>query len=218
MSSYIFPVVGGAPLTSGFGQRRSGNHRGVDLGGRLGTPIVATTSGQRVTRAYQSKTYGNVVYTVDQNQIERRYAHLNGYNVQQGTVLNAGQQLGTLGNTGRSSGPHLHYEERDSKGRAINPAGLLAKAKNLVSSDVARAGLAAVTGGASEAVFGVTDGLGITGSESWLDQFKVWLADSGFFQRIALALVALILIISAFYLLKSSVVSGAITKAKDAIA
>ncbi len=217
MSSYVFPVLGGGSITSGFGQRRSGDHRGIDIGGATGTPIVATTGGQRVTKAYTSNTYGNVVYTVDQNSVERRYAHLNGYNVKSGDVLGAGQQLGTLGSTGRSSGPHLHYEERDRNGKAINPASLLSKAKALVSSDVARAGLAAATGGASEAVFGVTDGLGITGSASWLDQFKSWLADSGFFQRLALAAVALILIVSAFYLLKSNAVSGMIEKAKDAV-
>lgn len=218
MSSYIFPVLGGGSTSSGFGQRRSGDHKGIDITGKIGTPIVSTTGGQKVTRAYRSGTYGNVVYTVDENQIQRRYAHLDSYNVQQGSVLNAGQQLGTLGNTGRSSGPHLHYEERDRNGRAINPAGLLAKAKALVSSDVARVGLAAVTGGTSEAVFAVTDGLGITGDQSWLDQFKAWLADSGFFSRIALALVALILIFAAFYLLKSSVITGAISKTKEAMA
>jgi len=137
--------------------------------------------------------------------------------VQAGQTLSAGQQLGALGSTGRSTGPHLHYEVRDKSGKILNPNNILSGAQKLLKSDAARMVLAGVTGGGSEAVFAVTDTLGITGEQSWLDQLKAWIKESGFFQRIALALFAFILLFAAFYLFKGNALLSVTNRAKEAL-
>lgn len=220
MSDWYFPVVGGSlgDLTSGMGSRSSPggigstNHRGLDFGGTRGTAIVAPVT-MRIETSASLKGYGNAVYGVDAAGRQHRFAHLDSRNVQPGQVVQAGGLIGTLGSTGNSTGPHLHYELRDQGGGILNPSGFLKtakkltdKAKSLLNSDSARLGAAVVTGGASEGVFAVTDGLGITGDESWLDQLRNWIADSGFFQRIALALLAFIFLFAAFYLFKGNAI------------
>lgn len=224
MSDYVFPVLGGGKITSEVGSRSaptrgaSTNHKGIDIGGRLGTPIIAT-SNQRVTYAGQAKGYGNVVYAVDDNGYQSRYAHLDTINARAGQQLQQGQQLGTLGQSGTATGPNLHYEVRDKSGKVINPKKLLSGAKDVLTSDVARGVLAGVTGGASEAVLSVIpNSLNPFGGEkSWIDQIKDWIKDSGFFQRIALALFAFILLFAAFYLFKGASIVTIQNKAKGLV-
>lgn len=116
-----------APVNSQFGMRWGRMHEGVDIAQAKGTRLDANVAGI-VKRAMNHKTYGNVVYVVDNSGKEHRYAHLNNINVKQGQRVNVGDQLGAIGSTGRSTGPHLHYEVRVN-GKAVNPMDFVKSAK-----------------------------------------------------------------------------------------
>lgn len=120
----IWPVTG--PLSSGFGVR--GNpfggssrefHKGQDIAAPIGTPVMATADGI-VTSAGWQRGYGWVVYIDHGNGISTRYGHLSRIDVIVGQTIKRGEQLGLVGSTGRSTGPHLHYEVLIN-GQAINP-------------------------------------------------------------------------------------------------
>ncbi|WP_156305705.1 M23 family metallopeptidase [Sphingobacterium endophyticum] len=113
-------------ITSRFGYRRNPftnrgieMHSGIDISGRTGEAINATAAGKVVFSGYKGQ-YGNVVIIEHTNGWETRYAHLSRTLVKKGQKIEAGQQVGKLGSTGRSTGPHLHYELL-SFGRKINP-------------------------------------------------------------------------------------------------
>lgn len=85
-------------------------HSGIDFSGPKGSPIYATGDGV-VEKTVKSKTgYGNNIIINHGYGYKTRYAHLNSINVKKGDKIKRGQKIGTLGNTGKSSGPHLHYE------------------------------------------------------------------------------------------------------------
>lgn len=119
---FILPFHGGR-ITSLFNQGRY--HPAIDLAGRLGTPVHATTRGQRVTFTGRRGGYGNLVITRDPQGRQHYYGHLQRITARPGTVLRQGQMLGTLGSTGRSTGPHVHYEVRTAAGRHMDPRPLL---------------------------------------------------------------------------------------------
>jgi murein DD-endopeptidase MepM/ murein hydrolase activator NlpD len=113
-------------VTSGFGQRAMGNHEGLDFGVPVGSPIISSQSGT-VVDVRSSPSYGNLVRVRGNNGVETLYAHLSSANVQPGQQVQQGQQIALSGNTGRSTGPHLHYEViRD--GRRVDPAPLIGAA------------------------------------------------------------------------------------------
>ncbi len=117
-------------ITSAFGYRSSvfrggpGNkeyHRGVDLRASIGEPVAATASGY-VTRVILSKRgYGNMIELKHAFGHRTIYAHLSGVNVKKGDRIYPGMIIGRTGNTGYSTGPHLHYEIRQSSGE-LNPS------------------------------------------------------------------------------------------------
>jgi len=94
-------------------------HKGVDIGAPTGTPISAAASGT-VTWAGPQGTYGNLVIIRHDDQTETRYAHQSKVLVQQGDVVSVGQTIGEVGSTGRSTGPHVHFEARVD-GEAVDP-------------------------------------------------------------------------------------------------
>lgn len=112
-------------VTSGFGSRRDPfdgtvrAHHGIDLGLRAGTPVHAERDGV-VTFAGQQHGYGNVVIIDHGNGVETRYAHCASLAVTTGDTVTEGAVLGTVGSTGRSTGPHLHFELREN-GRPTDP-------------------------------------------------------------------------------------------------
>lgn len=114
----ISPVRNGV-VTSMFGKRihpvtgKPGGHGGVDYGGKMGTPIYAASDGV-IYRQYRSQSYGNVVYLRHPDNTSSRYAHLQKFGIgnQEGTELKQGDIVGYMGNTGVSTGPHLHFEYR----------------------------------------------------------------------------------------------------------
>ena len=115
--SFIKPTVG--RLSSPFGPRWGRFHYGIDLANRTGTDVVAADGGV-VTRVGMAGSYGNLIIIDHQNGTSTRYAHLSAYNVKVGDVVAQGQSIGKIGSTGRSTGPHLHFEVRVG-GVAKNP-------------------------------------------------------------------------------------------------
>jgi murein DD-endopeptidase MepM/ murein hydrolase activator NlpD len=114
--SYVRPGEG--RLTSGFGRRWGRLHAGIDLAAGTGSPIRAVAAG-KVISAGRESGYGNCVRIRHADGTETVYAHLSRILVTGGSVA-AGEQIGKEGNTGRSTGPHLHFEVRVG-GSPVNP-------------------------------------------------------------------------------------------------
>ncbi|WP_435200363.1 M23 family metallopeptidase [Qipengyuania sp. 902] len=121
------PLAAGR-LTSGFGMRGhpvlGGRrfHGGIDLAAATGTPVAATSSGVVLSAGWRGG-YGILVRLSHGGTVETRYAHLSAVAVRAGDRVQAGQTIGYVGSTGRSTGPHLHYETRVD-GRPVDPASL----------------------------------------------------------------------------------------------
>jgi murein DD-endopeptidase MepM/ murein hydrolase activator NlpD len=117
--------VEGASLTSGFGMRNHPvlggrrQHSGVDLAMPTGTPVYATADGV-VSKAEWFSSYGLFISLEHGAAIQTRYGHLSRLAVAAGQPVKKGDLVGYVGTTGRSTGPHLHYEVRIA-GAAVNP-------------------------------------------------------------------------------------------------
>ena len=117
LKSYHYPYIG--RITSRYGPRRGRQHQGIDMALKIGDPVYATFDGKvRLSKA--AGNYGNLVIIRHCNGLETYYAHLSERSVQAGDWVVAGQQIGLGGNTGRSTGPHLHYEVR-YRGQSFDP-------------------------------------------------------------------------------------------------
>lgn len=112
-------------MTSGFGMRTHPvlggrrQHQGIDLSAPAGTPVYATADGL-VGMAQWYSSYGNYVQIEHGGELQTRYAHLTSYTVNPGDTVQKGDLIGYVGSTGRSTGPHLHYEVRVA-GAAVDP-------------------------------------------------------------------------------------------------
>jgi murein DD-endopeptidase MepM/ murein hydrolase activator NlpD len=119
------PVTGDIDMSSPFGvrmdpfMREAAMHTGIDFRGEFGEPIHATAAGT-VTVAGWSGGYGKMVEIEHGNGLATRYGHLSEIDVAVGDKIRVGQVIGKLGSTGRSTGPHVHYETRVN-GEAVNP-------------------------------------------------------------------------------------------------
>ena len=119
------PVIGEADMTSPFGMRkhpifkRLAIHTGVDLRGDTGEPVRATATG-KVTIAGRQRGYGNMVEISHGNGLATRFGHLSEISVKVGQVVRIGEIIGSIGSTGLSTGPHLHYETRVN-GQPVDP-------------------------------------------------------------------------------------------------
>lgn len=119
--AFQWPVRG--RVTSRFGQRWGRMHEGIDIGVPSGTPVRAASSG-KVTFSGWGGAYGYLVKIDHGNGVETRYGHNSRLLVRQGQTVSAGQAIARSGSTGRSTGPHVHFEIRKS-GRAYNPLSYL---------------------------------------------------------------------------------------------
>lgn len=117
----IWPVNG--ILTSGFGYRWGRMHEGIDIAVAEGTPILAAASGTVILAAY-SGGYGNYTCIDHGGGLSTCYGHQSGFAVASGSSVTQGQVIGYSGNTGSSTGPHLHFEVRID-GAATDPLGYL---------------------------------------------------------------------------------------------
>jgi len=122
-------------ISSRFGRRkdpftkRTAVHGGLDFRAATGTPVLATASG-RVVKAGRNGGYGKMVEIDHGGGITTRYAHLSRIHVKKGEKIKRGKRIGKVGSTGRSTGPHLHYEVR-RKGRVLDPIHYVRLAKHL---------------------------------------------------------------------------------------
>ncbi len=105
------PTIVGS-VFSKYGRRGRRSHNGVDIPLKTGEPIHATFDGKVRISTYNTGGYGNLVIIRHPNGLETWHAHLSKRNVEPGEYVKAGQIIGFGGNTGRSRGPHLHYEVR----------------------------------------------------------------------------------------------------------
>ncbi|RZN26364.1 M23 family metallopeptidase [Bradyrhizobium sp. Leo121] len=122
---YRKPVIGEVEFTSGFGVRtdpflgRPAMHTGLDFRAAMGDPVRATANGKVVSSGWAGG-YGRMVEVDHGNGLSTRYGHLSEINVKVGETVKIGQVIGAVGSTGRSTGPHLHYETRID-GDAVDP-------------------------------------------------------------------------------------------------
>ncbi|MEE4452271.1 M23 family metallopeptidase [Novosphingobium resinovorum] len=129
-SSYGYrsdPFTGGAAF-----------HAGLDFPGPMGSPIYAAAKG-RVTFVGQKSGYGNCIEVTHGNGLMTRYGHLSGFRTRVGQDVDAGALIGAMGSTGRSTGPHLHFEVRVND-RPVNPRPFLEAAQRLQGANKSATG------------------------------------------------------------------------------
>jgi murein DD-endopeptidase MepM/ murein hydrolase activator NlpD len=116
------PVNG--PITSGYGMRSGGMHKGMDFGAPIGTPVYAAGSGyvKKASAGYNGG-FGTMV-VIGHSSYDTLYAHMSRTTTTTGAYVAKGQVIGYSGNTGRSTGPHLHFEVRVG-GKPVNPTSYL---------------------------------------------------------------------------------------------
>ncbi|MGV7220475.1 MAG: LysM peptidoglycan-binding domain-containing M23 family metallopeptidase [Nitrospinales bacterium] len=124
--AFIWPVKGGV-LTSRYGNRNGRKHEGIDIGARTGTPIRAASAGMVMFSGPGPTGYGLMVIVKHSEKLMTVYSHNSKNYVGKNTRVSQGQKLAAVGSTGRSTGPHLHFEVRDNT-HAMDPLRYLPKA------------------------------------------------------------------------------------------
>lgn len=123
------PVKNAFRYTSPYGARWGRRHEGIDMAGPVGTAIYSTADGEVIFAGWQ-RGYGNLIKIRHELGTETRYGHLSKIRVKVGQKVSRGAQIGDMGNTGRSTGSHLHYEVR-VEGRSVDPMSFIKAAQNV---------------------------------------------------------------------------------------
>lgn len=129
INSLIWPVNNGK-ITSDFGLRndpftaKASYHKGLDIAVNMGTPVVAAASGKVIRAGYEKDGYGNFAVVEHSSGFMTLYAHCSKVAVKAGDSVSAGQTIALSGSSGRSTGPHLHFEVR-LHGTLLNPLWIL---------------------------------------------------------------------------------------------
>ncbi|MFD0858355.1 DUF5930 domain-containing protein [Roseovarius aquimarinus] len=126
---FALPIKSAFRYTSGFGKRWGRLHAGTDMAGPSGTPIYTTADGV-VTHAGWLSGYGRLVKVQHAFGVETRYAHLSKIRVTKGQRVSRGDRIGDMGNSGRSTGTHLHYEVRVN-GNPVDPMTYIKAARDV---------------------------------------------------------------------------------------
>lgn len=125
---YLIPYDGTFTITSHFGPRGGGHHNGIDIGMPTGTPLYASKAGKVLKAGVDSAGInsggGKIVMLSHQDGSSTNYFHLSDWKVKTGETVRQGQIIGLSGNTGRSSGPHLHFEIKEN-GKFKNPLSVI---------------------------------------------------------------------------------------------
>ncbi len=121
--TYSWPTKG--VFTSGYGWRWGRMHKGIDIANNVGTPIHAAKSGLITFSGWSNGGYGYMVEIAHPDGSSTRYAHNSRLLVRKGQLVPQGSRISLMGSTGRSTGPHLHFEIRRAGGAALDPMGLL---------------------------------------------------------------------------------------------
>ncbi|WP_341730696.1 peptidoglycan DD-metalloendopeptidase family protein [Microcoleus sp. EPA2] len=124
-NGFIWPAKG--VFTSGYGWRWGRMHKGIDVAGPIGTPIVAASDGVVTYAQWNDGGYGYLVEITHPDGTETIYAHNSRILVQKGQRVAQGEQISEMGSTGNSTGPHLHFEIHPAGSGAVNPMAFLPK-------------------------------------------------------------------------------------------
>ena len=124
LSNFTMPIDEGGRVTSKFGSRGSRMHLGIDLKVQVGDTIYAAFDGKVRVKSYEKRGYGKYLVLRHPNGLETIYGHMSDYLVDVDQDVKSGEPIGLGGNTGRSTGSHLHFETRFI-GQPINPADLI---------------------------------------------------------------------------------------------
>jgi murein DD-endopeptidase MepM/ murein hydrolase activator NlpD len=125
LQKFIWPANG--VFTSGYGWRWGRMHRGIDIAAPVGTPVVASASGVVISAGWNAGGYGNLVEIRHPDGAVTRYAHNQSISARVGAVVEQGELIAHMGSTGRSTGPHTHFEIRLGGQGAVDPMTLLAR-------------------------------------------------------------------------------------------
>lgn len=120
---YIWPTKG--VLSSGYGWRWGRMHKGIDIAAPIGTPVVAAAPGVVIKAGWNSGGYGRLVDIKHPDGTFTRYAHNNRILVRPGQQVEQGEPISEMGSSGRSTGPHLHFEVHPAGKGAVNPIAFL---------------------------------------------------------------------------------------------
>lgn len=110
----------GGDLTSAYGERWNSFHKGIDIAGNTGEDVLAAIDGEVIYSEYNDGGYGNLIIIKHDDNMKTYYAHLNDFYVKVGDKVKKGDIIGAIGNTGFSTGPHLHFELRVDE-EPVNP-------------------------------------------------------------------------------------------------
>jgi murein DD-endopeptidase MepM/ murein hydrolase activator NlpD len=121
-----WPLHGRVKISSGYGMRGGNVHDGIDIAAKKGTPIYAADSGRVIYSSRKLRGYGNMIIIKHKGVYSTVYAHNQVNKVDKGEFVDKGDLIGKVGDTGRASGPHLHFEVRKGR-RAVNPLPYLPK-------------------------------------------------------------------------------------------
>ncbi|GEM_PF-5465966 len=122
-NGYMWPAQGA--LTSGYGWRWGRMHKGIDIANAIGTPILAAAAGVVTYTGWDEGGYGQLIEIEHPDGSMTRYGHNNRILVRRGEQVEQGQQIAEMGNTGYSTGPHLHFEIHPAGQEAVNPMAYL---------------------------------------------------------------------------------------------
>lgn len=136
--TFIEPVRGYA-VNSAFGMRRlpghaARHHDGVDIAAPRGTGVLVAAEGRVLRTGYDAGGYGKFIEVVHPNGMSTLYGHLSRVDVATGDAVGVGERIGLVGSTGRSTGPHLHFEVRRGD-RQINPVRVMGESFPVVVAD-----------------------------------------------------------------------------------
>jgi len=127
-NAFLWPVPSSSRVSSRFGRRWGKPHEGLDIAAQRGAHIVAANNGVVVYSGNELGGYGNIIVIAHKGGFFSVYAHNKDNYVTKGQVVKKGQVIGRVGNTGKSTGPHLHFEVR-RQGVALNPAKFISFSK-----------------------------------------------------------------------------------------
>lgn len=134
VTNYVMPVPGHVTSNYGYRAKFRRTHKGIDLKLNSNDTVVAAFDGKVRVVNYEAKGYGYYVIIRHPNGLETVYGHLNKQLVKEDQVVRAGEAIGLGGSTGRSTGPHLHFETR-FMGYPINPAAIFDFANQCTHTD-----------------------------------------------------------------------------------
>ena len=122
----LWPVPASNVISSEFGERWGKSHEGIDIPAKTGTVILAAEGGKVIFSGNSLKSYGKMIIIKHKEEFFTVYAHANRLHVSKGDTVSRGQVIANVGTTGRSTGPHLHFELRKNT-KALNPKRYISK-------------------------------------------------------------------------------------------